>query len=91
MRITHLYKATGAATGNVAVQLADDFSDQLQIDLEPQAAGAAGRVNVLFRTPGMSRLKALRGDNGNPVSIVLSPMSRALRMRSAQSPGCTRK
>jgi len=72
MHITHLHKATGAATGNVAVQLADDFSDHLQIDLEPQAAGSVGRVNVLFRTPGMSRLKALRGDNGNPVSIDLA-------------------
>ncbi|MEE7478503.1 hypothetical protein [Methylobacterium hispanicum] len=72
MHITHLYKATGAATGNVAVQLADNFSDQLQIDLEPQAAGSVGRVNVLFRTPGMSRLKALHGADGNPVSIELA-------------------
>lgn len=74
MRITHTYTATGTVTGDLLVQLPDDFADQLQIDLEPltvQAAGSGGYVNVLFRTPGLSRLKALRDANGGQVSIPL--------------------
>lgn len=75
MRITHTYTATGTVTGDVLVQLPDDFADHLQIDLEPttpQALGSSGYVLVFFRTPGMSRLKALRGADGKQVSIPLS-------------------
>lgn len=75
MRITHLYTATGTVTGDVLVPLPDDFADQLQIDLEPttpQTLGTSGYVNVFFRTPGMRRLKALRGADGKPISIPLS-------------------
>lgn len=74
MRITHTYTANGTVTGDALVQLPDDFADNLQIDLEPstpQTLGSSGYVNVFFRTPGMSRLKALRGADGKPVSISL--------------------